>query len=108
MIQGLGAYRNGAGSLRLPDKGCIFRRMPRMQLYLPDDLYQLVKARGLPASELLQKAVRAELRRLDLLAESDRYLGELISQVGQPTANEHARAKAVAERIAGRKRRKAG
>jgi len=32
-------------------------RMPRMQLYLPDDLYELVKERGLPASELLQKAV---------------------------------------------------
>ena len=32
-----------------------------MQVYLPDDLYELVKARGLPASELLQKAVRAEL-----------------------------------------------
>ena len=31
-----------------------------MQLYLPDDLYEMVKARGLPASELLQKAVRAE------------------------------------------------
>ena len=27
-----------------------------MQLYLPDDLYELVKARGLPASELLKKA----------------------------------------------------
>ena len=46
--------------------------MPRMQVYLPDDLYDLVKARGLPASELLQKAVRAEVRRLDLLAETDR------------------------------------
>ena len=44
-----------------------------MQVYLPDDLYKLVKARSLPASELLQKAVRAELRRLELLAETDRY-----------------------------------
>jgi len=79
-----------------------------MQVYLPDDLYELVKARGLPASELLQKAVRAELHRLDLLAESDRYLADLISQVGQPTVSEQARAKAVAGRIAGRGRRKAG
>ena len=45
-----------------------------MQIYLPDDLYQLVKQRELPASELLQKAVRAELRRQDLLAETDRYV----------------------------------
>ena len=38
-------------------------RMPRLQVYLPDDLYDQLKARGLPASELLQTAVRAELER---------------------------------------------
>jgi hypothetical protein len=53
--------------------------MPRMQVYLPADLYDLVKKRQLPASELLQKAVRAELRRLDLLAESDRYVADLVA-----------------------------
>jgi hypothetical protein len=79
-----------------------------MQVYLPDDLYELVKARGLPASELLQKAVRAELRRQDLLTESDRYVAKLVSQVGEPTSSEHARAKAVAGRVANRGRRKAG
>ena len=56
--------------------------MPRMQVYLPDELYNLVKKRRLPASELLQKAVRAELRRRDLLAASDRYVADLVSQVG--------------------------
>ena len=79
-----------------------------MQVYLPDDLYRLVKKRRLPASELLQKAVRAELRRLDLLAESDRYVADLVSQVGPPGPSEHARAKAVAQRIAKRVARKAG
>lgn len=82
--------------------------MPRMQLYLPDDLYELVKARGLPASELLQKAVRAELRRLDLLDQQARYLAELEDEVGEPTPAERARAKAVVERITKRVRRKAG
>ena len=43
-----------------------------MQVYLPDDLYAVVKERQLPASELLQDAVRAELRRLALQAESER------------------------------------
>jgi hypothetical protein len=79
-----------------------------MQLYLPDDLYALVKARGLPASELLQKAVRAELRRLDLLEENARYLAELEVEVGEPTRADRARAKTVAERIAKRARRKTG
>jgi post-segregation antitoxin (ccd killing protein) len=88
--------------------GCITRRMPRMQLYLPDDLYEAVKARGLPASELLQKAVRAELRRLDLLEESARYLAELEREVGEPTPAERARAKAAVDRITKRARRKAG
>jgi hypothetical protein len=79
-----------------------------MQLYLPDDLYELVKARGLPASELLQKAVRAEVRRLDLLKENSRYLVELEKEVGEPTATELARAKSIVERISKRTRRKAG
>jgi hypothetical protein len=79
-----------------------------MQVYLPDELYDAVKARRLPASELLQKAVRAELRRLDLLGEGERYVRELVSQVGEPTAAERARAGAVARRIVRRGRRKAG
>ena len=82
--------------------------MPRMQVYLPDDLYELVKARRLPASELLQVAVRAEVRRLELLAEGDKYLAELMAQVGKPTARQRARARAVAQQIVGRTRRKVG
>jgi hypothetical protein len=79
-----------------------------MQVYLPDDLYDAVKKRRLPASELLQKAVRAEIRRQDLLAETDRYIGGLLSQVGQPSEADRARARAVAGRIARRTHRKVG
>jgi post-segregation antitoxin (ccd killing protein) len=80
-----------------------------MQVYLPDDLYELVKARGLPASELLQKAVRAEVRRLDLLAETDRYLAELVAEVGPPTADEREHARRAAQRLAkGAARRRVG
>ena len=79
-----------------------------MQVYLPDDLYDLIKKRRLPASELLQKAVRAEVRRLDLLAESDRYVADLVAQVGRPNAAERSRASAVAGRIARRATRKVG
>lgn len=79
-----------------------------MQVYLPDELYKLVKTYGLPASELLQQAVRAEVRRQDLLAETDKYLGELAADVGTPTARQRTRARALAERIAARRGRKAG
>ncbi len=79
-----------------------------MQVYLPDSLFEQVKARGLPASELLQKAVRAELRRLDLLAETDRYVADLVAEVGPPTAAQRTRATAVAQRLARRPARQAG
>lgn len=74
--------------------------MPRMQVYLPDDLYEQVKRRHLPASELLQEAVRAEVRRQDLLGETDAYLASLLAEVGEPTPQDRARAQAIARRIA--------
>jgi hypothetical protein len=79
-----------------------------MQVYLPDDLYKLVKARGLPASELLQKALRAELHRLELLTETDRYVADLVAEVGPPTTAQRARASAVARRLSRRPTRQAG
>jgi post-segregation antitoxin (ccd killing protein) len=74
-----------------------------MQVYLPDDLYEQVKTRNLPASELLQEAVRAEVRRQDLLGETDAYLAELIAEIGEPSKQERARAEAIARRIASRR-----
>ena len=71
-----------------------------MQVYLPDDLYEQVKTRQLPASELLQEAVRAEVRRQDLLGETDAYLTELLAEVGEPSAEDRACAQAIARRIA--------
>ena len=79
-----------------------------MQVYLPADLYEIVKERRLPASELLQDAVRSEVRRRKLQSASQRYTTELAAQVGQPAPGERARALAVARRVAGRTRRKAG
>ena len=73
--------------------------MPRVQVYLPDDLYAAVKSRELSPSELLQDAVRAELRRQELLEETDRYLAELIDDVGKPSAAATARANKLAQRI---------
>jgi hypothetical protein len=55
-------------------------RMPRMQVYLPDDLYQ-------------------QLCRRELSAETDRYLETLIAEVGEPSPNETSRAEAVARRF---------
>ena len=73
--------------------------MPRMQVYLPEDLYRVVKERDLPASELLQDAVRAELRRQALLHETDRYVKDLVEKVGEPSPEAVARAEAISRRI---------
>jgi len=83
-------------------------RMARIQLYLPDELYEAVKSRGLPASELFQGAVRAELRRLDLLKKTDEYVAGLVEELGMPTAAERARAESTAQRLDSRTKRRAG
>jgi hypothetical protein len=87
---------------------CILRRMPRMQVYLPDDLYKLVKKSRLPASELLQDAVRAEVRRRELLREADRYIVDLTAEVGEPSTRQRARAAAIVQRVVARRPRKTG
>ncbi len=89
-------------------RGVYNRRMPRMQVYLPADLYKVLKSRRLPASELLQRAVRSELRRLELLAATDRYVDKLVARVGTPTTRDQRRASAIVERVGARPKRKAG
>ncbi len=82
--------------------------MARMQVYLPDELHALVKERALNASKLLQEAVRSEVRRLELLEESERYLGELLADVGPPTPAEAARAEAFVRRLERHPERRTG
>jgi post-segregation antitoxin (ccd killing protein) len=73
--------------------------MPRLQVYLPDNLYSELKKRELPASELLQIAVRAEIERRDALDATDTYLAELESEVGEPSARDRVRAREIVRRI---------
>ena len=75
------------------------RRMARVQVYLPDDLHEELKRRGLPASELFQIALRAELERQDALDETERYLEELIAEVGEPSRRQRSQADVIARRI---------
>ncbi len=79
----------------------IVRRMPRMQVYLPDELHRQVKQEGLPVSEILQVALREELSRREKLAAIEEYLQELVAEVGEPTAEDYARAERLAAQIRG-------
>ncbi|MEM8620901.1 MAG: hypothetical protein AAGF73_14375 [Actinomycetota bacterium] len=73
--------------------------MPRVQVYLPNDLHEQLKQRGLPASELLQIALRAELERQDALDETERYLSELTDEIGGPNQRQRNHADVIARRI---------
>lgn len=95
-------------ALAIAGSGCMSRHMPRRQAYLPEILDKLVKSRPLPAAALLQKAVQVEARRLDLLAETDRYLTALVDEVGAPSVVQSAQAVALARRLARRAVRKVG
>jgi post-segregation antitoxin (ccd killing protein) len=76
--------------------------MPRMQVYLPDDLYRQVKSRRIKASELLQEAVRAEVRRQERIEGIERYIAELEAEVGEPSAADEAYAAALVDRLSRR------
>jgi hypothetical protein len=80
---------------------CVYTMcMPRIQVYLPDDLHRAVKRLELSPSELLQKAVRSELERRDKIAELDRYIEELEREVpSKPTPEEKAHNDALLRRI---------
>jgi post-segregation antitoxin (ccd killing protein) len=82
--------------------------MPRVQVYLPDDLHAQLKQRDLPASELLQVALRAELERQDALDATAQYLEELAAEVGEPSRHQQTRADAIARRIRERSLDQAG
>lgn len=62
--------------------------MPKMQVYLPDDLYRAIKDLGLGASSLLQDAVRDELRRRQSEAQAWAWVHEVEAANGPPSDEE--------------------
>ena len=70
-----------------------------MQVYLPEELYVAVKEYNMPASKLLQDAVRTDLRRRELIEGARGYLAELIDEAGEPSAEELAAAEALSSVI---------
>jgi post-segregation antitoxin (ccd killing protein) len=79
--------------------------MARIQVYVPDEMHRRIKDAGISPSELLQRAVEDELRRRDLLVEVDKYIAELVDEVGEPSAAEREYARRfVDEMLRGRDR----
>lgn len=69
-------------------------------MYLPDDLYALLKEGGMSASQLLQGAVREEARRQELCSALDAYLAEMDALYDPPSEEERAAAEAWAAEVA--------
>jgi len=82
--------------------------MARVQVYLPEDLHRQVKDFGLSPSELLQRAVREEMRRRELETATDAYLAELVDEVGEPSAADVEYAQRLVQQLTGAADRRAG
>jgi post-segregation antitoxin (ccd killing protein) len=75
--------------------------MARVNITMPDELYGEAKRAGLNVSQLAQRAVADELRRLARLAELDTYLAELKEQLGPTSERERAEASTWADEALG-------
>ena len=73
--------------------------MPRMQVYLSDELYDVVKSQGLSASRMLQDAVRQHCDRQEKIRAAHEYAEEVFAELGPPTAEEIEWAETKARRI---------
>lgn len=73
--------------------------MPRMQVYLSDEIYDIVKSQGLSPSGLLQDAVRAHCERQEKIRAAREYVQEMYAELGPPTAEESEWAETKAREI---------
>lgn len=76
-----------------------------MQVHLPEDLYRAIQEEGLHASELLEEAIRVELRRIALREATDQLVEDSPAAVEEPDMKEEARAQELARRLTRRVRR---
>jgi post-segregation antitoxin (ccd killing protein) len=81
-------------------------RMARVNITMPDDLYDQAKRAGLNVSQVAQHAIASELTRLAKTAELDGYLAELDAELGPITEAERADAAAWADRALGTSNRR--
>jgi hypothetical protein len=82
--------------------------MPRVSIWLPDELHRAAKELRLPLSELAQGAVRAEVERHRKAALLGEYLHELDAELGPATEEQSAEADRWAAKLTSpaRQRRK--
>jgi hypothetical protein len=78
-------------------------RMSRVNITMPDELYQRARGAGLNISQLAQRAVASELERQAKIGELDEYLADLEAELGPISEAERASADEWADRVLGTK-----
>jgi post-segregation antitoxin (ccd killing protein) len=81
-------------------------RMARVNISMPDDLYDRARRAGLNVSQLAQRAVGSELDRLAKIAALDAYLDELDAELGPVDAATQIEAGRWADRVFGEESRR--
>ena len=76
-------------------------RMPRVNIWLPEDLHREAKDLHLPLSELAQRAIAAEVERHRKAAALDAYLAELDNELGPATSVQITEAEAWVGKLTG-------
>lgn len=57
--------------------------MPKVNIYLPDDLADAVRARSLPVSTICQRALREEITKMDVQEAGEFLMEDIIVRVGK-------------------------
>ena len=81
-------------------------RMARVNITVPDDLYDQAKRAGLNVSQLAQRAIASEVARLAKIAELDAYLSELDAELGPLSDAERVEAEAWTDKALGPTKRR--
>ena len=74
-------------------------RMARVNITLPDELYERARAAGLNISQVTQRALAAELNRAAKVAELETYLADVETELGPISDAERAEADRWADRV---------
>ena len=75
--------------------------MPKMRVSLPKQLLDKVEAHRLSLSELLEKAIRREILRQDLLESDGEDVVGLLARIDEPSPSDIAWARDVARQLYG-------
>ena len=96
----IGRYNQSAYQVRTPSaRVCMYVRMARVNITVPDDVVSRARAAGLNVSRLATTALVEELDRRSKIDALDAYLAQLDVELGPISSDEQARAIAWVDQL---------